>query len=589
VSPPHGGEVGVAAFRKKLLAAMALVVLALTLTGLYLAERSVGAETQHDLRVAFVSELDLVRTVRDIRHASLAERCRTLVRKPRIHAALEEDALDLLYPSAKDELGDALPASETAGGAVARQSIRPRFYRFLNIAGAVIPPVNTPEVGTLAPEEERRLALAGVPQEQQNGTLVRSDGEIVEIIATPIPSTETGEAIAALVAGFPVAANERPQAGLQSGLWLEGKLHLPSLSERAREALEREVARVISLGREAAAKGLLVDVDGTQQMLFVERLNPGSLFPPAYEVGVFPLAGLLARQGELRWKATLAGVLLLGIGIAASFYISARLAAPVRELAAISAENRVLRERAEAALEIKRAELERSARFSADASHQLKTPVSVLRAGLDELVAREEISSEVREELSMLVHQTFRLTSIIEDLLLLSRVDSGRLQLSLSAVDLTHVVETCVDDLRLLHDDTVLEVQSEVPAELHVAGDARYTMLIVENLLENARKYGSPGAPIRITARQSEGVISLVVANRGAAIPKASWEPIFERFHRGAVGGNIPGHGLGLNLARELARLHGGDLRLLRSDGEWTEFEARFRPADATAESMAAA
>jgi signal transduction histidine kinase len=567
----------VAAFRAKLLAAMTFVVVTLMLFGLYFMERSVTAETQHDLQFAFASELGLLRTVRDIRHGSLAERCRALVRKPRIHAALEDNALDLLYASAKDELGDALPPGESAGDAAARLSIRPRFYRFVDNNGAVIPPVNAPEVGALAPDEERQLALASLPHEQQNGFLVRSNNEIVELIATPIISTETGEAIAALVAGFPAAVKERPQAGLHTGLWLDGKLHLPALGEAARAALESKVASVISRRDEAAAKGMRVLVDGAEQMLFVERQNPGSMFPPAYEVGLFPLANLLARQRQLRWDAILAGALLLGFGIAASYYISARLAVPVRELAAVSQENRVLRERAEAALEIKGAELERSVRFSADASHQLKTPVAVLRAGLDELLAREEISGEMCEELSMLVHQTYRLTSIIEDLLLLSRLDSGRLELSLSPVDLTHVVETCMDDLRLSHDGDTPEVQIELPSALRIAGDLRYTMLIVQNLLENARKYGRPGEPIRIAAHEADGTVSLVVANRAEPIPRASWERLFERFHRATVGENIPGHGLGLNLARELARLHGGDVRVLRSDDEWTEFEARFR------------
>ena len=573
------GEAGVAAFRARLLAGMTLVVLAMTLAGLYLAERSVTAETQHDLRLAFASELGLLRTVRFIRHGALAERCRTLVRKPRIHAALEDGALDLLYPSAKDELGNALRAGEVLDDAMQRVSVRPRFYRFIDHGGAVIPPVNAPEVGLLTPEEEGQLAFAAVPQSQQNGFLVTPDDDIVELIATPIISTETGEAIAALVAGFPVAANDRPQAGLQSGLWKDGRLRMTALSKPSRVLLEKKVAAVIAKDEEEAARGVPVKVDDAEQMLFVERLNPGSMFPPAYEVGIFPLADLLKRQSQLRWDASLAGALLLGLGVAASYYISARLAVPVRELAAVSQENRVLRERAEAALVIKGQELERSIRFSADASHQLKTPVAVLRAGLDEMLAREEVSPEVCEELSMLVHQTFRLTSIIEDLLMLSRLDSGRLELDLKPVDLTHVVETCVDDLRLSSDGTAPELVLDVPPALHIAGERRYTMIIVGNLVENARKYSLPGAPIRIAARVADGTISLVVGNKAEPIPPASWEHIFERFHRATVGENIPGHGLGLNLARELARLHGGDVLLLRSDKEWTEFEVRFRTA----------
>jgi signal transduction histidine kinase len=585
----RGAESGVAAFRAKLLAAMALVVVTLTLFGVYFAERSVRAETQHDLQLAFASELGLLRTVREIRHASLAERCRVLVRKPRIHAALEDNALDLLYPSAKEELADALSVGEAIDDATTGYSIRPRFYRFLDSNGAVIPPVSAPEVGVLTPDEEKRLAIPSIPQEQQNGYMVGSDGEIVEVVATPIISTETGEAIAALVAGFAEVATERPRAGLQSGLWLDGKLRVRSLAEPDRAPLEAEVARLISGREETAAKGVPVTVAGADQMLFVERLNPGALFPAAYEVGIFPLAELLTRQGELRWRAGLAGALLLGLGIVASLYISTRLAAPVRALALMSDENRVLRQRAEAALEIKKSELERTARFSANASHQLKTPVTVLRAGLDGLLAGDGISLEAREEIGVLVHQTYRLSSIIEDLLLLSRVDSGRLNLDLSPTDLTHLVETCVDDLHLLHDHDPPDVRSDLPPALHVAADARYTMLIVQNLLDNARKYGRPGTPIRVIAREVDGAVSLLVANCGVPIPRASWEHIFERFHRATVGGNIPGHGLGLNLARELARLHGGDLRLLRSDEQWTEFEVRFCPAQPAAGSLAPA
>lgn len=567
---------------------MALVVVGLTLFALYLTERSVTAETQHDLQFAFSSELALLRTVRDIRHTTLTERCHALVRKPRIHAALEDNALDLLYPSAKDELGDATPLEDDPRDALASHSIRARFYRFLDISGAVIPPLNAPEVGALAADEERRLAFASVPQEQQNGYFARSDSEIVAVIATPIVSSETGEAIAALVAGFPAESNARPSAGLQSGMWLDGRLHLPSLSEPARTALAGEVARVLARGNEAGARGLPIRVNGTEHMLFCERLNPGSLFPPAYEIGIYPLTELLVRQRDLRWNAAIAGALLLGLGIAASFYVSARLAGPVRELAAVSAENRVLRERAEAALQIKSGELERTARFSADASHQLKTPVAVLRAGLDELLVRDEPSPEMREELSTLVHQTFRLSCIIEDLLLLSRLDSGRLQFSLSPVDLTRTVETCVDDLHLMHETDAPEVQVDLPPALHIAGDMRYTLLIVQNLLDNARKYGRRGDPVHVTAHEEAGTVRLIVANRGEAIPPVSWEPIFERFHRAAVGENIPGHGLGLNLARELARLHGGDLRLIRSDGEWTEFEVQFCSAQPVADHFVA-
>ena len=582
-TPETGPDQGVSAFRRRLLAGMAIVVVVITIGGLTIAERTVSAEARRAFQSAFEAELALLRTVRGIRHASLAERCRALVRKPRIHAALEDNALDMLYPSAGDELGDVLAEKDATGEPFARHSIHARFYRFLDPEGAVIPAGKVPAVGAMDEGEEKLLTFAKLPHEQQTGYLWRksavADGEVVELIVTPILSSETGDPISALIAGFPPSGEKHRSAGMESGIWLGDRVHISGLAAPVREAIGAVVSRSISSGTEATALGIPVRAGGTEHLVFLERLNPGSLFPPAYEVGVYPLAGLQSRLLRLRWQAAGVGLLLLGLGIAASSYLSARLARPVRELAEVSEENRVLRERAEDALEIKSDELQRTARFSADASHQLKTPVTVLRAGLDELLSRNDIPMSARDELALLVHQTYRITSIIQDLLLLARLDAGRVQPELSPVDLAHVVDTCVDDLHLLNDSMDLEVEIDVPSGLLISGEKRYTMLIVQNLVENAHKYNLPNGRIRIATHEENGTVVLTVGNHAHPIPPGSWEHIFERFHRAAVGENVPGHGLGLNVARELARLHGGDLRLVRSDDEWTEFEATFLPA----------
>ncbi len=203
----------------------------------------------------------------------------------------------------------------------------------------------------------------------------------------------------------------------------------------------------------------------------------------------------------------------------------------------------------------------------------------MLRAGLEELLAREPLEPGVRDELSELVHQTYRLTSVIDDLLLLARADAGRLQLNFAAVDLTQIIEAGMDDLDTIPDALGLAVETDVPAALRIAGEKRYSAVIVQNLLENARKYNRAGGRIRVTARTHREAVSLTIGNTGRGIPAEVQAHIFERFHRGSAAENTPGHGLGLNLARELARLHGGDLRLVRSEPDWTEFEATFRSA----------
>jgi len=209
----------------------------------------------------------------------------------------------------------------------------------------------------------------------------------------------------------------------------------------------------------------------------------------------------------------------------------------------------------------------------------LKSPLTVLRAGLEALLAREDFNPETYEELSTLLHQTHRLSGVIEDLLLLARMDSGRLQINAEPVNLSQLVEEWLDDLGALPDSPDVKIEKEIPPELYVAGEKRYTSLIVQNLLENARKYNRRGGRIRVKARSDDGQVRLTIGNSGEPIAPDAQEHIFERFRRASLGGAVAGHGLGLNLACELARLHGGDLRLVRSGNDWTEFELRLRSA----------
>ncbi len=320
-----------------------------------------------------------------------------------------------------------------------------------------------------------------------------------------------------------------------------------------------------------------VVLEDVPYLLFSKRLNPTSAYPPAFEICLYPLADLAQRQQKLRWQVLGAGALLLLLGLFGSHVVSSRMSAPVEKLAIASEADRVERAKAEAALEMTSAELQRSARFSADASHQLKTPVTVLRAGLEELLARENLTPEECAEVAALIHQTYRLSSLIEDLLLLSRMDAGRLKLELTPVNLSQLIEASLDDLSALPDEREIDVQTSFPPDLLVWGEKRYTAIILQNLLENARKYNRAGGRIRIAAAIEGDRVRLALGNTGKPISAEGQAHIFERFHRGVMGENVPGYGLGLNLARELARLHQGDLHLVRSDATWTEFEVSFR------------
>ncbi len=568
---------------------MMLLVSIVAVSILFFAQRNMANNVRLDFQREFQDEIAALHAVQAVRHAALAERCRVLARKPRIHAALEDGALDLLYPSARDELVDVMESDDAAFRDPAAYALRAHYYRFLDGKGRVIPPPEAKEVGELTPSEESQLNLGALPDRPQAGYILREAGTpletIDEVIAMPIISSESGETISAIVLGFkpPALGGGSAEALIQGGIWLGGHLDLLALAEPARAELAERLGRAIAAS-DGDQGGFDFLAGRAPYLVSFKRLNPGSLFPPAFEVSIFPLAASISRERRLVWEFIGAGALLLAGAFLASNFLSRRLSEPVEKLAVDSEENREHWHRAEAALESTSQELLRSARFSADASHQLKTPVTVLRAGLEGLLAGEHLGPEAREEVSTLVHQTFRLATVIEDLLLLSRMDAGRLQIQFTRLNLSPVLEALLDDLGALPDIFDLEISADLPPSLWIAGEKRYAELILQNLLENARKYNHTGGRVAISAVEEGEWAVVVIGNTGPAIPPSSQSHIFERFHRGAVGENVPGHGIGLNLARELARQHGGDIRLSRSDSDWTEFELRFRLAKSEGE-----
>ena len=215
---------------------------------------------------------------------------------------------------------------------------------------------------------------------------------------------------------------------------------------------------------------------------------------------------------------------------------------------------------------------EQAARFSADASHQLKTPIAVLRAGIDEILREPDLSPELRNRVSDLLQQTRRLTSVAENLLLLSRADTGRLALRTTTFELRKLLEGSLEDAYILGEKSQLKIDAKLPETLPLRGDREMIALTLQNLIENAVKYNRPGGKILVSAGKYDGGVQICVGNTGQQIPPERAPYIFKRFYRARGDEQTPGHGLGLSIARELARAHGGDLTLTESRADWTEF-----------------
>lgn len=224
-----------------------------------------------------------------------------------------------------------------------------------------------------------------------------------------------------------------------------------------------------------------------------------------------------------------------------------------------------------AAFERLQRSFEQSVRFSADASHHLKTPITVLRAGVEEILADPECSADTQATAEGLLQRIHQLNSVADNLLLLARADAGRLELHKNEFDLSELLEGVLDDARALAEPLNLTVEAEVPPHLPLTADRVFVGMIAQNLLENAIKYNSWGGRIRVGARATNGSVELTVGNTGEGIPQERISHLFERFYRVRGDERIAGTGLGLSTARELARAHGGEIVLQRSDTTWTE------------------
>ena len=205
-------------------------------------------------------------------------------------------------------------------------------------------------------------------------------------------------------------------------------------------------------------------------------------------------------------------------------------------------------------------------------AHELKTPLAILQGELERTLQQAELGSQVQQSLSKLLDEVSRLSGIVRKLLLLSLADAGQMNLHRVEVDLSGLLIEMLEDIELLAPH--LEIQTEIAEGLCVQGDRDLLIQVLQNLISNAIKYNLPNGWIRIDASRQSATVSITISNCSKEIPVSDRNRIFDRFHRGdpARTRQVEGIGLGLSLAREIARSHGGDLTLVPTLSGQTAF-----------------
>ena len=241
------------------------------------------------------------------------------------------------------------------------------------------------------------------------------------------------------------------------------------------------------------------------------------------------------------------------------------------------------------------ARLERSyqqaTRFSADASHELKTPLAVMRATVESGLRECTDGSSEQRTYAGLLDELDQLQAIIEGLLLLSRADAGLLATSRERMDLSTWLHPLMEDAGLMAEEHGLTQHATLQPGLDVLADPVLLYRAVHNLLRNAVAYNKEGGGIYCSLTNDSRHALLTVANDGTPIPPAERDRIFDRFVRGAAAGGTghgKGLGIGLSLAREIALAHGGSLTLEPEDAAGrTVFALRLPLADEAAQQEA--
>jgi len=221
------------------------------------------------------------------------------------------------------------------------------------------------------------------------------------------------------------------------------------------------------------------------------------------------------------------------------------------------------------------AAFEQLRRFTADASHELRTPLTAIRT-VGEVALQRALSPEAyREVIGSMLEEVDRLTRLVENLLLLTRAEAGRIPLTRATVDLREVVAGVADGLRVLTEEKNQELTVELGGPVAVECDATVLRQGITNLLHNAIKFTPNKGVIRVAARStSNGGAVIEVEDSGPGIPTAHQERVFERFYRvdQARSRDTGGMGLGLAIARWAVEANGGRIELESVSGQGTLF-----------------
>ncbi len=265
-----------------------------------------------------------------------------------------------------------------------------------------------------------------------------------------------------------------------------------------------------------------------------------------------PIGALLEVRNGFLWLLALGSPLLLLLAWLGGYWMSGRTLEPINSA------------------------FERMTEFTADASHELRTPVSIIHTTAELMQSRPRNADEHLKAWNTVSAETERTSRLIADLLTLARADAGHAELEFAPLDLAAIVPLAIEEMRVMAEKKGVSLQLASSLSAPVRGDAEALRRSVCILLDNAIKFTTPPGQVIVTVKRSV----VTVTDTGPGIGAADLPLIFQRFYRVSKDRSrgTGGTGLGLSIARHLVRQHGGDIQVESELGKGSSFSILLPP-----------
>lgn len=214
--------------------------------------------------------------------------------------------------------------------------------------------------------------------------------------------------------------------------------------------------------------------------------------------------------------------------------------------------------------------------FTSDVSHELRTPMSVILSQCElSLEKQGETSEGYRQDLQVIQRQGRKMSKLIQQMLDFARMENGSEKYRKERLNFSELAAGVCEDMALIREKGI-QLSSRIEKEIFLCGNALLLSRMLANLIGNAYRYGRENGQIQVTLRKTENGILLSVEDNGIGVRKEEQEKIFRRFYQSDASRTGDGMGLGLSMAREIARYHGGEITLESESGKGSIFYVTF-------------